>query len=153
MFFRLDAILLSKILANFFISQNKAKFRKWPISWNFGCSLDKLTYEPPHDKTNKMTCAPSKDSDQPGYLPSLIRVFAVRMKKALVLSYPLSAQLRLIRLLDTQADLSLCWAQSFYWFCHEVAYIEPHWIQKKNTQKTQKKTTFWQMFKGLFFGT
>ena len=24
------------------------------------------TFEPPHDKTNKMTCAPSKDSDQPG---------------------------------------------------------------------------------------
>ena len=31
-----------------------------------------------HDKTNKMTCAPSKDSDQPGHLHSLIRVFAVR---------------------------------------------------------------------------
>ena len=43
-----------------------------------------------HDKTNKMTCAPSKDSDQPGHPPSLIRVFAVRMKKHWVLSYPLS---------------------------------------------------------------
>ena len=31
----------------------------------------------PHDKTNKMTFAPSKDSDQPGHLPSLIRGFAV----------------------------------------------------------------------------
>ena len=30
-----------------------------------------------HDKTNKMTCAPSKDSDQPGHPPSLLRVFAV----------------------------------------------------------------------------
>ena len=28
--------------------------------------------------TNKMICAPSEDSDQPGHLPSLIRVFAVR---------------------------------------------------------------------------
>ena len=28
--------------------------------------------EPQHDKTNKMTCAPSKDSDQCGHLPSLI---------------------------------------------------------------------------------
>ena len=37
--------------------------------------------ELPHDKTNKMT-APSEDSDQPGHKPSLIRVFAVRMKKA-----------------------------------------------------------------------
>ena len=25
-----------------------------------------LTYEPPHAKTNKMTCAPSEDADQPG---------------------------------------------------------------------------------------
>ena len=31
-----------------------------------------LTFEPPHDKTNKMACAPSEDSDQPGYPPSLI---------------------------------------------------------------------------------
>ena len=33
--------------------------------------------EPSHDKTNKMICAPSEDSDQPGHPPSLIRVFAV----------------------------------------------------------------------------
>ena len=30
-----------------------------------------------HDKTNKTTCVPSKDLDQPGHQPSLIRVFAV----------------------------------------------------------------------------
>ena len=41
--------------------------------------------ELPHDKTNKMEYAPSKDSDQPGHPPSLIRVFAVCMKKAWVL--------------------------------------------------------------------
>ena len=35
-------------------------------------------YEPPHDKTNKMACAPSEESDQPGHPSSLIRVFAVR---------------------------------------------------------------------------
>ena len=35
-------------------------------------------------------CAPSEDSDQPGHPPSLIRVFAVRLKKAWVLRYPLS---------------------------------------------------------------
>ena len=29
-------------------------------------------FEPPHDKTNKMACAPSEDSDQPGQPPSLI---------------------------------------------------------------------------------
>ena len=54
--------------------------------------------EPPHDKTNKMTCAPSVNSDQPGHPLSLITVFAVRMKKHWVLSYPMSVQRRLIRL-------------------------------------------------------
>ena len=54
----------------------------------------KLIFEPQRDKTNKMTCAPSKDSDQPGHPPSLIRIFAVRMKHW-DLSYPLSAQRRL----------------------------------------------------------
>ena len=46
-------------------------------------------FKPPHDKTNKMACAPSKDSAQSGHPPSLIRVFTGHMKKALVLSYPL----------------------------------------------------------------
>ena len=40
-------------------------------------------------------CTPSEDSDQPGYLPSLIRAFAIPMKKPWVLSYPLSRQRRL----------------------------------------------------------
>ena len=31
-----------------------------------------------HDKTNKIACAPSEDTDQPGHPSSLIRVFAVR---------------------------------------------------------------------------
>ena len=43
-------------------------------------------YEPLHDKNNKMICAPIEDSDQPGHLPSLIRVFAVCMKKAQALA-------------------------------------------------------------------
>ena len=35
------------------------------------------TTELHHDKTNEMACAPSKDSDQPGHSPSLIRIFVV----------------------------------------------------------------------------
>ena len=54
-----------------------------------------LINEPHRDKTNKMACAPSKDSDQPRHPPSLIRVFAVSLKKARILSYPLSALQRL----------------------------------------------------------
>ena len=37
-----------------------------------------MSNEPPHDKTNKMACAPGEDSDKPGPSPSLIRAFAVR---------------------------------------------------------------------------
>ena len=71
---------------------------------------DNFRNESPHDKTNKMT-APSEDYDQ----PSLIRVFAVRMKKAWVLSYPLSAQRRhWSDWVNTLADLSLCWAHSHF---------------------------------------
>ena len=78
-------------------------------------NLKTSTNEPPHDKTNKMACAPSKDSDQPGHPPSLIRVFAVRMKKIRVLSYPLSAQRRLWSdWADAQTDLSLHWAHSHF---------------------------------------
>ena len=51
--------------------------------------------KPQHNKTNKMTCAPSEGSDQPGWMPRLIRVFAVRMKKCWDIGYPESAQRRL----------------------------------------------------------
>ena len=70
-----------------------------------------------------MACAPSEDSDQPGHLPSLIRVFAVRMKKHRVLSYPWSALRRLWSdQADAQADLSLRWAhRPFCWFFREAA--------------------------------
>ena len=81
-------------------------------------------FELPHDKTNKMACAPSEDSDQPGHPPSPIRVFAVCMKKHWVLSYPLSTQQRLIRLgrCSGWSESSLG-KQSFCWFCYEAAHI------------------------------
>ena len=101
-------------------SHDTAHISAYPIQWI-------CRYEPLHDKTNKMACAPSKDSDQPGHLPSLIRDFAVRMKKAWVLNCPLSAQRRLIRLggcpdwsetllgwVDAQAYLSLCCVHSHF---------------------------------------
>ena len=78
--------------------------------------LPNFVNEMQHDKTNKVT-APSKDSNQPGYLPSLISVFAVRMKKAWVLSYPLCAQRRLgSDWADAQADLSLRWVHTLLVF-------------------------------------
>ena len=82
-------------------------------------------FQPPHNKTNTMESAPSEDSDQPGHPPSLIRVFVVRIKKAWVLSYSLSAQRRLWSdWADAQAVLSHRWAHMpFCWFYHEVAQI------------------------------
>ena len=74
--------MTTKILQNCFTetSENFGKMRR---------------NEPHRDKTNKMACAPSEDLDQPGHLPSLIRVFTVRMKQAWVLSYTFSVQRRL----------------------------------------------------------
>ena len=69
-------------------------------------------------------CAPSEDSDQPGHPASLIRLFAVRMKKAWTLSYPLSAQRRLWSdWADAQADLGLRWAHS-----HIVGFVTRRFI-------------------------
>ena len=42
-----------------------------------------FTIEPPHDETNKVACVPSKDSDQLGYPPSLIRLLAVHFMGSL----------------------------------------------------------------------
>ena len=65
-----------------------------------------------HDMTwqnQQNECAHSEDSDQTGR-PSLIRVFAVCMKKPWALSYPLSAERRLWSdWADAQANLSLRW--------------------------------------------
>ena len=80
---------------------------KWAASW----------------QNQQCGCAPSKDSDQPGHPPSLIRVFTVHMKKAWVLSYPLSAQ-------------RLRWAHMpFCWFCHEVAHFAQPSVEENRALK------------------
>ena len=40
----------------------------WPHTPMTGFLVTWFIYEPPHDKTNKMTCAHSEDSDQPGHV-------------------------------------------------------------------------------------
>ena len=50
---------------------NELEIRIILFRWTFN-----FLFEPPHDKTNKMACAPSEDSDQPGHPLSLIRGFA-----------------------------------------------------------------------------
>ena len=61
---------------------------RWAETGIRGIEVFTKTFEPVHVKTNEMTCAHSKDSDQPGHPPSVIRVSAVRMKKHWVLGYP-----------------------------------------------------------------
>ena len=82
-----------------------------------------ILYEPPH---NKMTCAPSEDSDQPGHPPSLIKDFAVRSMGSYIRTHASSCgQRRLCSdWANAHADLSLRWAHmSFCWFCHAAAQL------------------------------
>ena len=93
-------------------NNSDTQYKKFNIFEGWLKSFEKMSII---DKNNKMICAPSEDSDQPGHQPSLIRVFAVHMKKAWVLSYPLSAQQRLWSdWADAQTDLSLRWAQTHF---------------------------------------
>ena len=75
-------------------------------------------------------CAPSEDSDQPGHPPSLIRVFAVRMKKACVLSYPLSAQRSLW---SDWVDLLILSCRGSYY--GPVAQLTRRHIERRRTQQ------------------
>ena len=92
-----------------------------------GCGELFKSNEPEHDKTIKMTCVPSKDSDQPRHLPSLIRVFAVRFMSS---CRTLDSFFRCTVETDQtgwipRADLSLCWAhRSFCSFCLTAAQIK-----------------------------
>ena len=92
--------------------------------------------EPAHDKTYKMTCAPSEASDKPGHPPNLIIVFAVRRKKPKVLSYTLSAQRRFwLDWADAKADLYLRWAHmSFVGFV--MRWLKSKWRYSGNTTVT-----------------
>ena len=76
-------------------------------------------------QNQQVACAPSEDPDQPGHLPSLIRVLAVRLRKHCALIYPFSAQRRLwLDWADAQANLSLrCAHRSFCWLCCAVSHM------------------------------
>ena len=107
-----------------------------------------------HDKTiraaswqnHQNDCAPSEDSDQHGHPPSLIRVFAVRMKEGWVLSYPLSAQGRLwSNWADDQADLSLRWAL-YAW--RKVGSLATHWAHREDSDQTGRMPRLIWVFAG-----
>ena len=99
-------------------------------AWKTHTFPTNLPFGPQHDKTNKMSVRPAK-TDQPEHPPSLIRVFAVRMKKPWVLIYPLSAQRRLWSdWADAKADLSLRWAHS-----HFVGFVISRLMYPKRWQR------------------
>ena len=79
-------------------------------------SCSRSIIEPRHDKTNKMSVRPMKTQISLCICPDW-SVFAVSMKKAWVLSCPLSAEPRLIRVggcPSAQADLSLRWTHTHF---------------------------------------
>ena len=79
--------------------------------------------EPTHDKTNKMACAPSEDSDQPGLCPGWSESSLSTWRKLGSLATHWahsedSDQTGMPRLICLRwAHMPLCW------FCHEVAQI------------------------------
>ena len=74
--------LIYKYYLLFPSSAEPLPFRQWMEITNWAASW----------QNQQCGCAPSENSDQLGQQPSLIRVFAVRMKRAWVLSYPSSAR-------------------------------------------------------------
>ena len=112
--------------------------------------------EPHHDKTNKITCVPSKD--QPGKLPSLIRVFAVCMKQPYVLSYILSTQWRLIRLgrypgwceslLSTRHLLVCCVQAQIIKILGMCLYLQ--YRRRKTSRQKNPKNSNWQIHHKIF---
>ena len=55
-----------------------------------GSDLDRKMYEPAHDKTNKMACVSSEDSDQPGHPAQSDQSLPCQHEKHWVLSCPMS---------------------------------------------------------------
>ena len=100
-------------------------------------------HKPEDDKSNKMTCAPSETSDQPGNPPSLISLcFPPEEVLGPKLSIERKAKTDQTGL-TAQADLSLCWVdRSFSLFCHIPAHS---WIRSKFSH-ILKRETIWLTF-------
>ena len=118
------------------------------ISQNFSLSessrLSSVVYRWAATWQNQQSdCVPSEDSD----LPSLIRVFAVCMKKAWINSYPLSGQPRLIRLGGCSGwSESSLGAHSLCWFCRVAAQM---YIQLWSRQTTLQIPQWWIMMMNI----
>ena len=92
--------------------------------YNFKHNVCEMSNEPAHDKTDKIALRPAKTKISLDTRP-VWSVFAVIMKKAWVLSYPLIAHRRLWSdWADAQADLRLRRAHMLFCrMCHALAQI------------------------------
>ena len=109
----------AQIILRFFFSHEAAQIM-WANSSTVGCEwvFKEAQTEPRHDKTNKMIVCPAKTQISLG-IHQVWSVFAVRRKKSWVLSYPLSAQRRLIRLGGCPG-----WSQSSL-VAHSFCFVVP----------------------------
>ena len=94
-------------------NMKKSRYLLWCsyVQWYHDQSTNyKRIKSAPHDKTNKMVCVPSEDSDQPWHMPSLIRVFAIRSMGSWMTKVSTCRQQRLWSdRADDLADMSLRW--------------------------------------------
>ena len=91
----------------------------------FFCGTCNSIIEPPHDKTNKITCAPSKDSNQPGHPPVRSESMLPAWRNLWSLAIHWAHSKDWSDWADAQADMSLCWVHwSFCWFCHAAAHMK-----------------------------
>ena len=90
------AIQLSKFLGRWLVWQLVETFLRWVLRLQYKSMFKDYIWDAAWQ--NQQNDVRLVDSDQPGHPPSLISVFAVRMKKQCVVGYPLSAQRRLIRM-------------------------------------------------------
>ena len=104
------------LLSSIIVLLVPTKFFDIPFKLDYVMVYD---FEPPRDKTNKMTCAPSEISVQPGHRPSLCAQWVAKGPRFLHADTEDWSDWA-----DAQADLSLHWSHiSFCWFCHEAAHF------------------------------
>ena len=95
-------------------------FWRGVVYMNYRHGMSKQWHMSPSTTKPTQQCVPSKDSDQAGHSPSLIRVFAVHMKKVWVPKYQKAHS----EDWSDWTDLSRHWAhKSFCWFCHVVTHM------------------------------
>ena len=83
-----------------------------------------LNFEPPHDKTNKMTVRPAKTQISLGIRPVWSESSLCAQRVAKDPSFLRADSEDWSDWADVQADLSLRWAHMpFCWFCHEAAHL------------------------------